>query len=255
MENPSEPIIFLEGVNIANDDGVVIRDLSLSVERGGFIYIVGKVGSGKSTIIKSLIAEWPIKSGIARVGDFNLVKMKRRMIPHLRRSVGVVFQDFQLLMERTIEENLLFVLEATGWRSLKQMKERVGEVLEMVNLSDKLKRMPFQLSGGEQQRVAIARALVNHPAVVFADEPTGNLDSATTIEVIGLLKASCRKYNQTILMVTHSVKAASHAGRVLFIKDGEVFHQIYRGNNSSQEMYQKISDALTFLSTGGEQDE
>ena len=114
MENPSEPIIFLEGVNIANDDGVVIRDLSLSVERGGFIYIVGKVGSGKSTIIKSLIAEWPIKSGIARVVDFNLVKMKRRMIPYLRRSVGVVFQDFQLLMERTIEENLLFVLEATG---------------------------------------------------------------------------------------------------------------------------------------------
>ena len=137
MENPSEPIIFLEGVNIANDDGVVIRDLSLSVERGGFIYIVGKVGSGKSTIIKSLIAEWPIKSGIARVGDFNLVKMKRRMIPHLRRSVGVVFQDFQLLMERTIEENLLFVLEATGWRSLKQMKERVGEVLEMVPSIDR----------------------------------------------------------------------------------------------------------------------
>ena len=204
MENPSEPIIFLEGVNIANDDGVVIRDLSLSVERGGFVYIVGKVGSGKSTIIKSLIAEWPIKSGIARVGDFNLVKMKRRMIPHLRRSVGVVFQDFQLLMERTIEENLLFVLEATGWRSLKQMKERVGEVLEMVNLSDKLKRMPFQLSGGEQQRAAIARALLNNPSVILADEPTGNLDTETSYEVMDLIYRLHKENSTAVVMVTHN---------------------------------------------------
>lgn len=199
-----EPIVLLEGADIGNADGTVLRNVSLSLESGGFAYIAGKVGSGKSTIIKSLIAEYPIRGGKARIGDFNLLKIKRRQIPYLRRSVGVVFQDFQLLMERSVEENLRFVLEATGWSSGAKMRERVEEVLEMVNLTEKMKRMPFQLSGGEQQRAAIARALLNNPPIILADEPTGNLDVETSYDVMDLIFRLHKENGTAVMMVTHN---------------------------------------------------
>ena len=198
------PLIELSGVDIANDDGVVLHNVNMTLGRGDFMYLVGKVGSGKSTIIKTLIAELPVLSGKARVGDYDLTTIKRKQIPFLRRNIGVVFQDFQLLMDKTIEENLLFVLEATGWTNRSEMLTRAGDVMELVGMQDKIKKMPFQLSGGEQQRAAIARALLNNPSIILADEPTGNLDTETATEIMDLLMKIHKVNRPAVLMVTHN---------------------------------------------------
>lgn len=211
-ENTDRPIIFFEHVNISNSGQRVISDLNMSINRGEFVYIIGKVGSGKTTIIRTIIGETPVekasgdkgRSTVARVGDFDLMKLKKRQIPYLRRKIGVVFQDFQLLMDRSVYDNLRFVLRATGWKDRHAIHDRIIKVLAAVGMESKAGSMPHQLSGGEQQRIAIARALLNSPEIILADEPTGNLDRETTAEIMDLLVRINRERGPVVIMVTHN---------------------------------------------------
>lgn len=202
--NGDEPLIEFQGVDIVNDTNLVLSNISFTVDSGEFIYLVGKVGSGKSSIIKTIIAELPLTSGFARVGEYDLGRIKRKQIPFLRRKIGVVFQDFQLLMDRSVERNLLFVLEATGWKNGGEMNDKVAQVLEMVGMETKAHKMPHQLSGGEQQRIVIARALLNDPQLILADEPTGNFDPDTAIEIMDLFTKIHREQKPALIMVTHN---------------------------------------------------
>lgn len=214
-------LVELQNVDIVNDGNLILSDVNLAVGKGEFVYLVGKVGSGKSSIIKSLIAEIPLHKGIARVGEFDLLKIRRKQIPYLRRGIGVVFQDFQLLMDRSVEENLLFVLEATGWTHKTGMLKRTKEVLDMVGMSTKAHKMPHQLSGGEQQRVVIARAFLNNPPVILADEPTGNLDPDTTIEIMDLFMKINQEQKPALIMVTHNRELVKrYPGRVMVCENG-----------------------------------
>ena len=215
------PLVFLEGVDIVNDGNLILSDVSFKVSRGDLVYLVGKVGSGKSSILKTLDAELPLAKGKARVGDYDLATIKSRQIPFLRRNLGVVFQDFQLLTDRTVEDNLMFVLNATGWNDDKKMRERCSQVLDMVDLKTKAHKMPHQLSGGEQQRVAIARALLNNPDVILADEPTGSVDPMTANYIFDLF-TELNKEGQTILIVTHDVALSKKVRRVVAIRDGKI---------------------------------
>jgi cell division transport system ATP-binding protein len=181
----------------------VLSNVNLSVRKGEFIYLVGRVGSGKSSLIKTLNAQIPLKSGIGLVAGYNLSKIKRREIPYLRRKIGIVFQDFQLLIDRSVNENLEFVLKATGWKNKKEIEARIGEVLEKVGLGLKGYKMPHQLSGGEQQRVVIGRALLNDPDIVLADEPTGNLDPETSEGIVRLLM-DISKTGRAVVVATHN---------------------------------------------------
>ena len=217
------PLVTMQGVDVINDDNLILSNVDVTIGKGEFVYLLGKVGSGKSSIIKTLIAELPLKKGKAEVAGFNLWKIKKRRIPYLRRKLGVVFQDFQLLMDRTVEDNLLFVMEATGWKRRKEMVARAKEVLAMVGMQEKLYKMPHQLSGGEQQRVAIARALLNNPQVILADEPTGNLDEETAADIMNLLMEIHEKQQPAILMVTHNRELYKrYPGRVLICENGKV---------------------------------
>ena len=208
-------LISYQDVGLRQQEQVVLRDVNLQISSGEFIYLVGKVGSGKSSFMKSLYAEIPVKTGIAEIFDFNLRKIKKRQIPHLRRKIGIVFQDFQLLIDRTVEENLMFVLKATGWKSKAVMKEQVMHVLDQVGMASKAYKMPHQLSGGEQQRVVIARALLNSPEIILADEPTGNLDSETGREIMELLY-SIRLSGTTLLIATHNLNwIKQFSGRII----------------------------------------
>ena len=220
-EQIAAPLIELSDVDIINDGNLILSDVNLTVNKGEFVYLIGKVGSGKSSIIKSLIAEIPLSKGVARVGDFNLLTLKRKQIPYLRRSVGVVFQDFQLLMDRSVEENLLFVLEATGWKKKSDMIKRSNEVLQMVGMSTKAHKMPHQLSGGEQQRVVIARAFLNNPPIILADEPTGNLDPDTTVEIMDLFMKINQEQRPALVMVTHNRDLVKrYPGRMMVCENG-----------------------------------
>ena len=183
---------------------LVLSDVDFCVERGEFVYLIGRVGSGKSTLLKTLYAELPLREGQGTVVGFDLRRLKRKQVPYLRRRMGIVFQDCQLLTDRNAYQNLYFVLKATGWRDEKQIRARIAEVLDMVNLSHKEHKMPFQLSGGEQQRLAIARSLLNDPAVILADEPTGNLDPAAADEVMRLF-LSIAGQGCAVLMSTHNI--------------------------------------------------
>ncbi len=217
------PLVQLEGVDVMNDDNLILSDVNITIHKGEFVYLLGKVGSGKSSIIKTLIAELPLRKGKGQIAGFDLWKIKKRKIPFLRRKLGVVFQDFQLLMDRSVEDNLLFVLEATGWKKRSQMVARALEVLEMVGLQTKAHKMPHQLSGGEQQRVAIARALLNNPPVILADEPTGNLDEETATEIMNLFTGIHAEHQPAVLMVTHNRELYKrYPGRVLICEDGGV---------------------------------
>ncbi len=203
--NTATPIIHFSHTNIYNNGNPVILDLCMSICKGEFVYIIGKVGSGKTSIIRTIIGELPASKGEARVAEFDLLKLKSRQIPYLRRKIGVVFQDFQLLMDRSVEDNLLFVLRATGWTNSKLIKQRISSVLRAVGMEEKAYKMPHQLSGGEQQRIAIARALLNDPEIILADEPTGNLDNDTTEEILGLLMhLKDMEDAPAIIMVTHN---------------------------------------------------
>ena len=220
-----KPIISFRKADIINGEAVVINDLSMDVYPGDFVYIVGKVGTGKTSIIRTIIAENPLGTGEGEACGFRLNGIKEKEIPFLRRQMGVVFQDFQLLMDRNVEENLKFVLKATGWKSSKEIKERIEFVLEAVGMGRKAHKMPHQLSGGEQQRVAIARALLNDPQVIIADEPTGNLDTETAQGIMNLLTGINKEKGTTIIMVTHNrMLFENYPGRIMVCKD-ETCHE------------------------------
>lgn len=228
-----------------------LKSVSFNVERGEYVAIMGESGSGKTTLLNILAALDKPTSGCVLLDGNDLARIKESQTAAFRRdNLGFVFQDFNLLDTFTLEDNIYLPLVLTG-RSYSEMKERLTPIAEQLGITGLLKKYPYEVSGGQKQRAAVARALITGPKLILADEPTGALDSKATDELLRLF-AEINKTGQTILMVTHSVKAASHAGRVLFIKDGEVFHQIYRGNHTGEELYQMISDTLTMLATGGE---
>jgi len=202
MEN-NTPLIVFESADIMNGESTVLFGLDMTVCPGDFVYLVGKVGTGKTSIIRTVIAENELRKGRGTVCGYDLSTLKAKDIPYLRRKIGVVFQDFQLLMDRSVEDNLTFVLQATGWKDAKKISDRIAEVLDAVGMSHKLHKMPHQLSGGEQQRIAIARALLNSPELIVADEPTGNLDGETAEGIMQLL-ARINSEGTAIMMVTHN---------------------------------------------------
>ncbi|MBR0500008.1 MAG: ATP-binding cassette domain-containing protein [Bacteroidales bacterium] len=220
MNPDAQPIVFFRDADISNGEVVVVENLNLAIRPGEFVYLTGKVGSGKTSIIRTLTGENRPLSGEARVGDFDLTNLKNKQIPYLRRTLGIVFQDFQLLMDRSVEDNLRFVLQATGWKDKPAMAERIATVLDAVGLASKSYKQPHQLSGGEQQRAAIARALLNEPALILADEPTGNLDEETARGIMELLFEINRR-GTAILMVTHNQSIIrNYPARVIHIENG-----------------------------------
>lgn len=217
-----ELLINFEDVEICQEDLVVLQDVSIKVSRGEFVYVIGKVGSGKSSLLKTFYCDVPLSTGNARIFDYDLCNMKSKNIPFLRRKLGIVFQDFQLLTDRNVESNLSFVLKATGWEDKIAIKDRIIEVLEKVGMPNKGYKMPHELSGGEQQRIVMARALLNSPEIILADEPTGNLDPETGSEIVGLLH-SIRESGTTVIMSTHNMSVVqSFPGRVLKCENGRL---------------------------------
>ena len=199
----AEAIIDIKHANIYQGDNLVLQDVNLTVNKGEFVYLVGKTGTGKSSLLKTLYGELPLKQGDATVVGFNIPQLTWKNVPYLRRNIGVVFQDFQLLTDRNVNENLKFVLKATGWKDDKLMNEKIADVLDKVGLKSKGFKMPYEMSGGEQQRVDIARALLNSPKLLLADEPTGNLDPETSDEIMQLVVHISREFNTAIVMATH----------------------------------------------------
>ncbi len=198
----SESILHLKKATIFQKENMILNDVSIEIKKGEFVYLIGKTGSGKSSFMKTLYADLPLKEGTGSIVDFNLKTLQEKEIPFLRRKLGIVFQDFKLLPDRTINKNLLFVLKATGWKDLAKMNTKIEEVLDKVGMKTKGFKFPHELSGGEQQRIAIARALLNDPELIIADEPTGNLDPQTSVEVMKVLQ-DINKTGRTILMATH----------------------------------------------------
>lgn len=215
-----ERLIEYSNVTLAREEQTLFRGIDFDVKPGEFIYLIGKVGSGKSSLLKSIYAELPVAAGDARVFDFDLAHLKSGQVPALRRRLGIIFQDFQLLTDRTVEDNLRFVLKATGWSKKPEMDDRIKNVLVQVGMESKGYRMPNTLSGGEQQRVVIARSLLNAPSVILADEPTGNLDPETGRNIVGLLWAIAREGSTAVVMSTHNLSLIeSFPGRVLKVED------------------------------------
>ena len=228
-----------------------LKNVNFSVEEGEFVAVMGESGSGKTTLLNILAALDKPTSGSVILDGMDLLNIKESQIATFRRdNLGFVFQEFNLLDTFSLEDNIYLPLVLAG-KSYEEMKKRLKPIAAELGISEILKKYPYEISGGQKQRAAVARALITNPRLVLADEPTGALDSKSTDE---LLRLFCEINNrgQTIIMVTHSVKAASHASRILFIKDGEVFHQIYRGDCTETQLYQKISDTLTLLATGGD---
>ena len=229
-----------------------LSNVSFSVEQGEYVAIMGESGSGKTTLLNILAALDKPTSGKVVLEGKDLSTVREKDVATFRRdNLGFVFQEFNLLDTFSLEDNIFLPLVLAG-KSYEEMSERLRPIAETLGITSLLKKYPYEVSGGQKQRAAVARALIIHPRIVLADEPTGALDSKATDERRQLFSRINRQ-GQTLLMVTHSVKAASHASRVLFIKDGEVFHQIYRGDSTNEQLYQKISDTLTILATGGEQ--
>ena len=216
----NEPLVCFKDADILNGENTVIYSLDMEINPGDFVYIVGKVGTGKTSIIRTMIAENPLLKGYGRVCGFKLRGLRDKEIPYLRRKVGVVFQDFQLLMDRTVESNLEFVLKATGWKDRNAIDKRIQEVLEDVGMESKAHKMPHQLSGGEQQRIAIARSLLNRPELIIADEPTGNLDNETADGILRLLTGINKSDGTAVVMVTHNRNIfEKYHGRIFVCKD------------------------------------
>lgn len=220
----SETVVSIRNANIYQGNNLILKDVNFTVKRGEFVFLVGKTGTGKSSLLKTLYGELPLREGEATVAGFNLKEMNWKKVPYLRRNLGVVFQDFQLLTDRNVHENLRFVLKATGWKDEKLIEEKINDVLEKVGLKSKGFKMTFEMSGGEQQRVDIARALLNSPKLILADEPTGNLDPETSDEIMQLLINICRDYGTAIIMATHDFMVISkNPSRMLKTEHGKVF--------------------------------
>lgn len=198
-------IIDYKNVEVLRKELLVLKNVNFQLEEGQFVYLIGRVGSGKSSLMKTMYAEVPIEMGEARIFDYDLSAIRRKDVPMLRRQIGVVFQDFQLLSDRSVYDNLLFVLKATGWKNKTDIDERINEVLSEVGMEHKSYKMPHELSGGEQQRIAIARALLNHPKLILADEPTGNLDQETGHQIMSLLHRICAE-GTAVIMATHNIQ-------------------------------------------------
>ncbi len=219
----SEKIVEITNANIYQGDNLVLQDVNLTVNKGEFVYLVGKTGTGKSSLLKTLYGDLQLKEGSATVVGFNLKEVTWKTVPFLRRNLGVVFQDFQLLTDRNVNDNLKFVLRATGWKDEKLMDEKIADVLDKVGLKSKGFKMPFEMSGGEQQRVDIARALLNSPKLILADEPTGNLDPETSDEIMQLLFHISRDYGTAIIMATHDyIVISKFPARTLRTERGRV---------------------------------
>src|SRR5436190_15316782 len=219
----AEKIVELRHVNIYQGTNLVLQDVNIGIEKGEFVYLVGKTGTGKSSLLKTLYGDLALTQGEGTVAGFNLKEMDWKKVPFLRRNLGVVFQDFQLLTDRNVNNNLKFVLRATGWTNEKMMDEKIMDVLNKVGLKSKGFKMPFELSGGEQQRVDIARALLNSPQLILADEPTGNLDPETSDEIMNLLFHIARDYNATVVMATHDyIVVQKFPARMIRTEKGKV---------------------------------
>ena len=229
-----------------------LKNVSFNVEKGEYVAVMGESGSGKTTLLNILAALIKPTGGSVVLDGRNIAEIKESDMASFRRdNLGFIFQEFNLLDTFTLEDNIYLPLVLSGV-SHKEMEKRIIPIAEKLGIAEILKKYPYEISGGQKQRGAVARALITEPKLILADEPTGALDSKSTDELLRLF-GDINKIGQTIIMVTHSVKAASTANRVLFIKDGEVFHQIYRGNDTDSQLYQKISDTLTMLATGGEE--
>lgn len=237
------PLIELDNADIYNDGNLILSGVNLKVKRGEFVYLIGKVGSGKSSIIRTLTAELPLVAGEGRVGDFDLRTIRKKQVPYLRRNLGVVFQDFQLLMDQTIMDNLMFVLRSTEWDDAQKMRERCTEVLKVVGMESKAHKMPHQLSGGEQQRVAIARAILNSPSVILADEPTGNLDAETANGIMDALFRIHQQYSPAVLMVTHNRSLIErYPARIMMCASGACTE--LTKDSAEQDKLQEVTDDI-----------
>lgn len=224
----SQPILQLKDASIFQGESLVLSNINVEINKGEFVYLIGKTGTGKSSFMKTLYGDLPLTEGEGHIVDFDLKNLKENDIPFLRRKLGVVFQDFKLLIDRTINDNLLFVLQATGWKDKTEMNTRVEEVLTKVNMKTKGFKFPHELSGGEQQRVAIARALLNNPELILADEPTGNLDPQTSVEVMEVLQ-EINKNGNTILMATHDYALLlKYPSKTLKCDENQVYEVVQR---------------------------
>ncbi|HTG66873.1 MAG TPA: ATP-binding cassette domain-containing protein [Flavobacterium sp.] len=224
----SQAVLSLKNATIYQEDKVILSNVNLEVNRGEFIYIIGKTGSGKSSLMKTLYADLQLTEGNGHIVDFDLETMKEDDIPFLRRKIGIVFQDFKLLPDRSIQDNMLFVLKATGWTDQNEMNRKIEEVLDKVGMKNYAQKMPHQISGGEQQRVAIARALLNDPELILADEPTGNLDPQTSAEVLDVLK-KINANGKTIIMATHDYALLmKFPSKTLKCEDAKIFEVVQR---------------------------
>jgi cell division transport system ATP-binding protein len=220
----SETVVSIQNASIYQGDNLILEDVSFDVSKGEFVYLIGKTGTGKSSLLKTLYGELPLKKGSGNVVGFDLKQMTWKKVPFLRRNLGVVFQDFQLLTDRNVYENLSFVLKATGWEDKKEVDNKINDVLDKVGLKSKGFKYPFELSGGEQQRVDIARALLNSPKLILADEPTGNLDPETSDEIMQLLFHIARDFGTAVIMATHDfIVINKYPSRMLTTERGKVF--------------------------------
>lgn len=224
----SQTVLSLKNVTIYQENKVILSQVNLEVNHGEFIYIIGKTGSGKSSLMKMLYGDLPLTEGEGHIVEFDLATLKENDIPYLRRKIGIVFQDFKLLPDRSINDNMLFVLKATGWKNPTEMQEKIDEVLDKVGMKGFATKMPHQLSGGEQQRVAIARALLNDPELILADEPTGNLDPQTSAEVLDVLK-KINQNGKTVIMATHDYALLmKFPSKTLKCEDGVIFEVVQK---------------------------
>lgn len=224
----SQTVLSLKNVTIYQENKVILSQVNLDVNHGEFIYIIGKTGSGKSSLMKMLYGDLPLTEGEGHIVEFDLATLKENDIPYLRRKIGIVFQDFKLLPDRSINDNMLFVLKATGWTNPSEMQEKIDEVLDKVGMKGFATKMPHQLSGGEQQRVAIARALLNDPELILADEPTGNLDPQTSAEVLDVLK-KINQNGKTVIMATHDYALLmKFPSKTLKCEDGVIFEVVQK---------------------------